>query len=151
MVGSFLWVIRCNTSRNVKQICRTYSQQSSRPRGDTIMTVRAASDDIRLARVEEKGRVAGGVVFDWFIIVACTWMLGGAYLDAWAHNHIPLETFFTPWHAVLYSGLLAVLTFHFGALIRNRLRGYSWPMPCRKVTGCQYWELSVLRWVALET
>lgn len=51
------------------------------------MTVRAASDDIRLARVEEKGRVAGGVVFDWFIIVACTWMLGGAYLDAWAHNY----------------------------------------------------------------
>ena len=26
-------------------------------------------------------------------------------LDAWAHNNVPgLETFFTPWHAVFYSG-----------------------------------------------
>ena len=90
------------------------------------MTVRAASDLMSLEHMEEKGQVAGGVKFDWFILIACTWMLGGGYLDAWAHNHIPLETFFTPWHAVLYSGLLAVLTFHFGALMRNRLKGYSW-------------------------
>ena len=35
--------------------------------------------------------------------------LGGATLDGWAHTHVPerLETFFTPWHAVLYSGFLA--------------------------------------------
>ncbi|HLZ80580.1 MAG TPA: hypothetical protein VKP04_03040 [Ktedonobacteraceae bacterium] len=90
------------------------------------MTVRAVSDEMRIAHTEEKGRVAGGVQFDWFILISCTWLLGGGYLDAWAHNHFQLETFFTPWHAVLYSGLLAVLTFHFGALIRNRLKGYSW-------------------------
>src|SRR6266568_5200377 len=95
-------------------------------RGDTIMTVRAASDLMSLEHMEEKGQVAGGVKFDWFILIACTWMLAGGYLDAWAHNRIRLETFFTPWHAVLYSGLLAVLTFHFGALMRNRLKGYSW-------------------------
>lgn len=37
-------------------------------------------------------------------------MVAGVYLDGWAHLHEPgLETFFTPWHAVLYSafGLLA--------------------------------------------
>src|SRR6266540_947312 len=36
------------------------------------------------------------------------WLVGGAFLDGWAHNTRPgLETFFTPWHAVLYSGYAA--------------------------------------------
>jgi hypothetical protein len=31
------------------------------------------------------------------------------FLDAWAHNNLAqLETFFTPWHAVLYSGFVAL-------------------------------------------
>jgi hypothetical protein len=38
----------------------------------------------------------------------CTWLIAGVFLDAWAHNTRPaLESFFTPWHAVLYSGFLA--------------------------------------------
>jgi hypothetical protein len=33
--------------------------------------------------------------------------IGGLHLDGWAHANRPgLETFFTPWHAVLYSGFL---------------------------------------------
>jgi hypothetical protein len=37
-----------------------------------------------------------------------TWFTIGLFLDAWAHNNVPeLETFFTPWHAVFYSGFLA--------------------------------------------
>jgi hypothetical protein len=53
--------------------------------------------------------VAAAQPFDLAMCAAGAWLLGGAFLDAWAHNHIPfLETFFTPWHAVLYSGLLAV-------------------------------------------
>jgi len=45
------------------------------------------------------------------VLVAC-WPMGGAYLDAWAHSHVArLETFFTPWHAVLYSGVLAITLF----------------------------------------
>jgi len=36
------------------------------------------------------------------------WLLGGLLTDVWAHNNVPkLETFFTPWHAALYSGFLA--------------------------------------------
>ena len=36
------------------------------------------------------------------------WVAVGLMLDAWAHNNVPgLETFFTPWHAVFYSGFLA--------------------------------------------
>lgn len=37
------------------------------------------------------------------------WLIGGLFLDGWAHNTGELvETFFTPWHAVLYSGFLAL-------------------------------------------
>lgn len=40
--------------------------------------------------------------------VLSAWVLGGLFLDGWAHGELPeLESFFTPWHAVLYSGLLA--------------------------------------------
>jgi hypothetical protein len=35
----------------------------------------------------------------------CGWVVAGMVLDAWAHqNASQLETFFTPWHAVLTPG-----------------------------------------------
>jgi len=48
--------------------------------------------------------------FDWAVVLLSGWMVGGIHLDAWAHHRIAetLETFFTPWHAVLYSGFLAL-------------------------------------------
>lgn len=71
-------------------------------------------------------RPAGGVRFDWALVLLCAWPLGGAYLDAWAHNHIRLETFFTPWHAVLYSGFLAYVIGLLAVLVANRRRGFAW-------------------------
>jgi hypothetical protein len=51
-------------------------------------------------------------------------LLAGAYLDSWAHRHLArLETFFTPWHAVLYSGMFAILAFLAITALRNRERG----------------------------
>jgi hypothetical protein len=44
------------------------------------------------------------------VAVACaTWMMVGLFLDGWAHSNIvdELESFFTPWHAVFYSGFTA--------------------------------------------
>lgn len=41
----------------------------------------------------------------WAVTFVSLWFLTGLFLDGWAHNHRPeLETFFTPWHAVFYSG-----------------------------------------------
>lgn len=37
-----------------------------------------------------------------------------------------LETFFTPWHAVLYSGFLALAIVLLGAFVRNIRRGAAW-------------------------
>ena len=68
-----------------------------------------------------------GVGFDWAFLVPCSWLMIGISLDGWAHNHVPaLETFFTPWHGVLYSGYLAVAAFLLVVLVRNQRRGAAW-------------------------
>src|SRR5262249_27951080 len=84
--------------------------------GSAARTVPAAD----LQRAEDVG-------FDWAMIALCGWLVGGAYLDAWAHNHVPfLETFFTPWHAVLYSGFLAVALFVVSVWLAHRRPGRAW-------------------------
>ena len=74
--------------------------------------------------LHDRGSVPASKAFEWTVVVLCTWLLAGAYLDAWAHRHLTrLETFFTPWHAVLYSGLFALLVFLLGTALRNQARG----------------------------
>ncbi len=50
------------------------------------------------------------------------WMIGGGLLDAWAHVHVTdeLESVVTPYHAVLYSGYLAVALWTFMLAYRRR-------------------------------
>ncbi|MBB2944357.1 hypothetical protein FB565_004086 [Actinoplanes lutulentus] len=44
----------------------------------------------------------------WVLVVASAWLVIGLQLDAYAHATTPeLETFWTPWHGVLYSGIAA--------------------------------------------
>jgi hypothetical protein len=51
---------------------------------------------------------AGTNGFNWLMAVLSLWLIGGLYLDGWAHTHGKVDqSFFTPWHAVLYSGYLA--------------------------------------------
>jgi hypothetical protein len=65
---------------------------------------------------------------DWAMIVTSGWLLGGLYVDGWAHNHLAttLESFFTPWHGAFYSGFLAVASVTAGALLYNRAQGTPW-------------------------
>lgn len=64
---------------------------------------------------------------DVVMLIFCSWPLFGGYLDAWAHHHVPnLETFFTPWHGVLYSGFLAAALAHAVLLLSGRRAGYDW-------------------------
>lgn len=81
----------------------------------------------------------GGISFDWMMIGVCTWLITGGYLDGWAHNHFALDSFFTPWHGVLYSGFLAVAVVMIGTVVLNHARGASW----QKAIPAGY-ELSVL-------
>jgi hypothetical protein len=65
--------------------------------------------------------------FDWIMVLLSAWWVGGSFLDGWAHNHLDrLETFFTPWHAVLYSGFLAVALFLLVTAVMNRVQGHAW-------------------------
>lgn len=69
----------------------------------------------------------GGVRFDWIATGLLLILMGGVYLDGWAHNHGKVDnTFFTPWHAVLYSGLAIVGIFLVTNLVVNRRKGYRW-------------------------
>jgi hypothetical protein len=52
-----------------------------------------------------------------------TWVVGGLFLDGWAHVNQPgLETFFSPWHGVFYLGFL-VSTVVLARLVTRHQRG----------------------------
>jgi hypothetical protein len=44
---------------------------------------------------------------DLLVSFCSLWSAIGFLLDTWAHGHEPVETFFTPYHAVAYSGIFA--------------------------------------------
>lgn len=66
--------------------------------------------------------------FDWAVAALSAWLIGGIHLDVWAHHRIEeaLETFFTPWHSVLYSGFLALASLLVVLPIPNLGRGRTW-------------------------
>ncbi|NRF90602.1 hypothetical protein HQN89_06090 [Paenibacillus frigoriresistens] len=51
------------------------------------------------------------------------WLIIGLFIDGFAHNHGAVETFFTPWHAILYSGYLACAVWIFYLTYQNKSRG----------------------------
>jgi hypothetical protein len=56
------------------------------------------------------------------------WLLLGLFIDGWAHNNLDeLESFFTPWHAVLYSGFVVTAAWTLWLVVRGmrqRLTGH---------------------------
>jgi len=71
-------------------------------------------------------RPVDGIQFDWLVMLASIWYVGGLFLDGWAHNHGKVDqSFFTPWHAVLYSGYAVTAAVILGAVVRNHLAGYT--------------------------
>jgi len=65
--------------------------------------------------------------FDWIATALSLIFLGGLYLDGWAHTHGRVDdTFFTPWHAVLYSGFFALAALLLGYAVWRIARGARW-------------------------
>jgi len=74
-----------------------------------------------------EGYPADGRWLDTLSVITSTLFLLGLFLDGWAHNSIPkLESFFTPWHAVLYSGFFSVAILMGVTQYRNVGKGYAW-------------------------
>jgi hypothetical protein len=69
----------------------------------------------------------GGIGFDRLMAVLSCAFVGGIYLDGWAHDHgLVDQTFFTPWHALLYGAYFACALVLLGAVIINRRHTQSW-------------------------
>ena len=54
------------------------------------------------------------------------WMISGLFLDGWAHRNSKPETFFSPWHGILYSGFFASALWMLYVIRGNQKPGTSW-------------------------
>lgn len=74
---------------------------------------------------QRRGPAPPNATLDLLVGICGLWLAAGFLLDSWAHLHIAIETFFTPYHAIFYSAMVA------GALIlavfarRNLALGFT--------------------------
>ena len=54
------------------------------------------------------------------------WMISGLFLDGWAHRNQKPETFFSPWHGILYSGFTASALWMLYVIRRHQRPGVPW-------------------------
>jgi hypothetical protein len=94
------------------------------------MTLSTVKDDrVSLQKHERaKSLPESSQRFDLIAALLALWMLAGLYLDGSAHHHMPdlIENFFTPWHAILYSGFFANAGLVLFSQWRNVSKGYKW-------------------------
>ena len=61
------------------------------------------------------------------MIAFSLWFVGGLFVDGWAHTHNKVDqSFFTPWHAILYSGWMVTALFLVITALVNHQRGATW-------------------------
>lgn len=74
-----------------------------------------------------EGYPRGSIRFDLIASLLSLWFIVGLFVDGWAHNHgFTDNTFFTPWHALLYSGIGASGIYLGLTQYRNVSKGYGW-------------------------
>ena len=63
--------------------------------------------------------------YRYLMIVAMVWMFTGAWVDSSAHTFLldEIETFFTPWHALLYTGYGFVVIS--AVYVKNKMKDYK--------------------------
>ncbi len=65
--------------------------------------------------------------FDWIVVLLEAWWVGGVFVDGWAHAHGKVDqSFFTPWHAILYAGCAVNALFFAGVAWSNHGKGFPW-------------------------
>jgi hypothetical protein len=61
---------------------------------------------------------------DLLIGIVGLWLAAGFLWDSWAHLHLAVESFFTPYHAIFYAAMIAGAAILALTALRNRARGY---------------------------
>lgn len=61
-----------------------------------------------------------------FLVGFGAWMIVGLFLDGWAHSEQRPDSFFTPWHGVLYTGFLGATGSALWQVAAQRSRGVAW-------------------------
>lgn len=77
------------------------------------------------------------------------WMIVGLFLDGWAHDNQKPESFFTPWHGVLYSGFTVAGLFAVHRAWRGRVPGRPWQETMPRGHGLTLAALGVFAAAAL--
>jgi hypothetical protein len=67
-----------------------------------------------------------GKRFDWLVVIAIRWFGVGLFSDGWAHIERLPDSFWTVWHAILYSGYAATAAIIMGAGALRRPIAASW-------------------------
>lgn len=74
-------------------------------------------------------------------VVFPAWVVLGLFVDGWAHNADKPETFWSPWHALLYSGFVAGMLW---GLVDNRRHTSTWTAAAREMTSERVAGLGIL-------
>jgi hypothetical protein len=77
-----------------------------------------------MAVLAAPARVRASALRDELAYMGCgLWMIVGLYVDGWSHQANKPETFFTPWHLLLYSGFGAAVVYSGWITVRDRRAG----------------------------
>ncbi len=92
-----------------------------------MATAEVSQNSIATTTRRKSGYPVAGARFDLIATLLAVWVIIGVFVDVNAHNHGQVDdTFFTPWHFLLYSGVVANGLFFAIAQLRNVNQGYSW-------------------------
>src|SRR5215207_2693770 len=77
-------------------------------------------------RLARSGQAVSSLGYDRWMVALSAWLLVGLFVDGWAHINLRgLETFFTPWHGLFYSGFFAVAALIGVGIGRGRAAGFG--------------------------
>src|SRR3954463_6650121 len=95
--------------------------------GDTFMASTTLTNQEQSSSIATTRQPIDSLRFDWLMGFMGFIFVAGLYVDGWAHAHGRVDnTFFTPWHAMLYSGYFINAVLLVGTLFINHARGLAW-------------------------
>ena len=105
----------------------TYNKAAQKEKGRLMTASKIQAQAPMTGTQRKSGYPLAGRRFDLLASALAAWVLIGIFIDVHAHNHGQVDnTFFTPWHFLLYSGVLANGVMLGIAQYRNVGQGFAW-------------------------